>query len=147
MSTQHVIVIGAGIVGVSTALRARRHGLDVTLIDRLPPGDATSFGNAGVLASLSVIPVTVPCLLGKVPKMLMECITANGQIMAGFVLVAQAEATKLLSNADEHCYPMFRALLEACRTHGDSDGTSRVQAVFGLLSKRCPLKREIRKWA
>ena len=54
MSTQHVIVIGAGIVGVSTALRARRHGLDVTLIDRLPPGDATSFGNAGVLA-LSLI--------------------------------------------------------------------------------------------
>ncbi len=72
MSTQHVIVIGAGIVGVSTALRARRHGLDVTLIDRLPPGDATSFGNAGVLASLSVIPVTVPGLLGKVPKMLMD---------------------------------------------------------------------------
>jgi D-amino-acid dehydrogenase len=71
-SKRHVIVVGAGIVGVSTALRARRHGFDVTLIDRLPPGDATSFGNAGVLASLSVVPVTVPGLLRKVPKMLAD---------------------------------------------------------------------------
>ena len=69
---EHVLVLGAGIVGVSTALRTLRHGIRVTLIDRLPPGDATSFGNAGVLASCSMIPVTVPGLPGKVPGMLAD---------------------------------------------------------------------------
>ncbi|MEM7407325.1 MAG: FAD-dependent oxidoreductase [Pseudomonadota bacterium] len=67
---KHLLVLGAGIVGVASALRGLRAGLDVTLVDRLPPGDSTSFGNAGVLASLSFIPVTTPGLIGKVPSML-----------------------------------------------------------------------------
>lgn len=69
-STRHVAVVGAGIVGVSTAIELLRAGLDVTLIDRGEPGDGTSFGNGGVLASCAVVPVTVPGLLKKVPKML-----------------------------------------------------------------------------
>lgn len=43
-----VIVIGAGIVGVTTAWYLTRDGHDVTLVDRLPgPGLETSFANAG----------------------------------------------------------------------------------------------------
>ena len=67
-----VAVIGAGIVGVSTALRLLRHGRDVVLVDRLEPGEGASFGNAGVLASSSIIPVTVPGLMTKVPSMLLD---------------------------------------------------------------------------
>ena len=44
----------------------------VTLIDRLPPGEGTSHGNAGVLAACSVAPVTAPGLIGKAPRMLMN---------------------------------------------------------------------------
>ena len=40
------ITIGAGIVGIATAAYLRRDGHEVTVIDRLPPGDDTSFGNA-----------------------------------------------------------------------------------------------------
>ncbi len=65
-----VIVVGAGIVGVSTALWLQRDGHAVTLIDRLGPGEGTSHGNGGVLASCSIVPVTVPGLLRKAPRML-----------------------------------------------------------------------------
>jgi D-amino-acid dehydrogenase len=65
--TRHVVVIGAGIVGVSTGIWLRRAGLDVTLMDRAGPGQGTSHGNAGVLAALSVVPVTTPGLIHKAP--------------------------------------------------------------------------------
>ncbi|MEM8663767.1 MAG: FAD-dependent oxidoreductase [Pseudomonadota bacterium] len=68
----HVAIIGAGIVGVSTAIWLRRDGHDVTLIDRGAPGDGTSYGNAGVLASCSIVPVTGPGLVRKAPGMLFD---------------------------------------------------------------------------
>ncbi len=68
--TKSVAVIGAGIVGVSTALWLIRDGHKVTLIDRLEPGEGTSYGNGGVLASCSIVPVTVPGLVRKSPRML-----------------------------------------------------------------------------
>jgi glycine/D-amino acid oxidase-like deaminating enzyme len=65
-----IVVIGAGINGVSAAIWLQREGLDVTMVDRLPPGQGTSYGNAGVLAACSVTPVTAPGLIGKSPGML-----------------------------------------------------------------------------
>lgn len=70
--TQHVVVVGAGIVGVSTAIWLQRAGAAVTLIDRLAPGKGTSHGNAGVLAACAVVPVTSPGLLLKAPAMLLN---------------------------------------------------------------------------
>lgn len=67
-----VIVIGAGIVGVSTAIWLQRDGHDVVLIDRGEPGEGTSYGNGGVLASCSIVPVTVPGLMAKAPRMLFD---------------------------------------------------------------------------
>ena len=69
---RHVVVIGAGIVGVSTAIWLRRSGADVTLVDRAKPGTGTSHGNAGVLAACSMVPVTAPGLIKKAPGMLMD---------------------------------------------------------------------------
>ena len=67
-----VVVIGAGIVGVSTAIWLQREGRDVILIDRSGPGEGTSYGNGGVLASCSIVPVTVPGLIRKAPAMLLD---------------------------------------------------------------------------
>ena len=68
-----MIIAGAGIVGVSTGIWLKRFSdAEVTIIDRLPPGEGTSHGNAGVLASCSVAPVTAPGLVGKAPRMLMN---------------------------------------------------------------------------
>ena len=43
-----IIIVGAGIVGVSAAIWLQREGHDVTLIDRAGPGEGTSYGNGGV---------------------------------------------------------------------------------------------------
>jgi len=67
-----IVVVGAGIVGVSTAIWLRRSGKDVTLIDKGVPGQGTSFGNAGLLAASSIVPVTVPGLIPKSPKYLFD---------------------------------------------------------------------------
>lgn len=69
---RHVIVIGAGIVGLATAHHLLREGVSVTLIDRAPEGDKASFGNAGGIAVTEVIPASVPGLLWKVPGWLLD---------------------------------------------------------------------------
>lgn len=71
-SDQTCVVIGAGIVGVSTAIWLRRAGRQVVLVDKLDPGEGTSHGNAGVLAACSMVPVTGPGLVQKAPKMLLD---------------------------------------------------------------------------
>ena len=55
-----VAVLGAGIVGVSTALHLQARGRSVTLIDRRGPGEETSYGNAGLIERSSVIPYAFP---------------------------------------------------------------------------------------
>ncbi len=67
-----IAVVGAGIVGVSAAIWLRRAGKDVTLIDRNTPGQGTSHGNAGILASCSVAPLTAPGLALQGPKLLLD---------------------------------------------------------------------------
>lgn len=66
------MIVGAGIVGVSTAVWLQRAGHEVILIDRIGPAAGASQGNGGVLASASIIPVTVPGLLRKAPRMLFD---------------------------------------------------------------------------
>ncbi|MGB7334165.1 MAG: FAD-binding oxidoreductase [Salaquimonas sp.] len=67
-----VIIIGAGIVGVSAGLWLQRAGHEVILVDRMGVGEGTSYGNGGVLASCAVVPVTGPGLLKKAPFMLFK---------------------------------------------------------------------------
>ena len=59
---RHVAIIGAGAVGVISAIEALRDGHRVTLIDPGEPGgtQAASYGNAGWLSSHSVIPPAEP---------------------------------------------------------------------------------------
>lgn len=70
--SEKIAVVGAGIVGVSSALHLQRLGASVTLVDRNDPGheDAASYGNGGVLARCSIIPVATPGIIFKAPKML-----------------------------------------------------------------------------
>ncbi len=43
------VVLGAGIVGISTALALIERGHSVTVLDRREPGRETSYGNAGII--------------------------------------------------------------------------------------------------
>ena len=66
------IVIGAGIVGLCTALYLQESGRAVTLIDRLPPGEGTSSGNAGIISTGSVHPEAMPGIWKEIPHMLLQ---------------------------------------------------------------------------
>lgn len=68
--TRTAIVLGAGMVGVSCALSLQKRGFDVTLIDRREPGRETSYGNAGVLARSSIVPLNNPGLFSKLTSYL-----------------------------------------------------------------------------
>jgi len=57
-----IIVIGAGICGLSSAIWLRRAGHDVTLIDKDHPGAGASYGNAGLLAQWGIVPINTPGL-------------------------------------------------------------------------------------
>lgn len=55
-----VVVLGAGMVGVSAAVHLAKKGRTVVLIDRKDPGEETSFGNAGVIEREGFVPVAFP---------------------------------------------------------------------------------------
>ena len=71
MSNPDVIVLGAGIVGVSTAYHLNRAGLDVLVLDRLPAaGLDTSFANGGQVSVCHAEPWANPSAPFKVLKWL-----------------------------------------------------------------------------
>ncbi|MGB0506515.1 MAG: NAD(P)/FAD-dependent oxidoreductase [Pikeienuella sp.] len=67
-----ITVLGAGIVGICTAIALAEKGLRVTLVDRDAPGQATSYGNAGIVSPWSIIPQSMPGLWKKVPGWLLD---------------------------------------------------------------------------
>jgi D-amino-acid dehydrogenase len=71
-SSDDVVVIGAGIVGLACAWAALHEGLSVTLIDRDFEGDRASHGNAGGIAVTESTPLAVNGLFLKAAKWLMD---------------------------------------------------------------------------
>lgn len=63
-----VIVLGAGMVGVSVALHLRRRGREVTLLDRQAPGEGASFGNGGLIQREAVYPHPFPRALAELRR-------------------------------------------------------------------------------
>ena len=68
---RRAVVIGAGIVGVATALYLLRDGWRVTVMDPGSPGESTSGGSAGLFALSVITPVAMPGTLLRVPGMLL----------------------------------------------------------------------------
>lgn len=63
-----IIVLGAGIVGVSTAVHLAQRGLQTVLIDRRDPGEETSFGNAGLIQREGVMPYHFPLEISELAR-------------------------------------------------------------------------------
>ncbi|AYC99568.1 FAD-binding oxidoreductase [Neorhizobium sp. NCHU2750] len=72
MSRSDVIVIGAGVVGLSVAIAAQMRGLSVTVVDREGPAAGASAGNAGAFAFTDILPLASPGILKKAPKWLLD---------------------------------------------------------------------------
>jgi D-amino-acid dehydrogenase len=58
-----VIVVGAGIVGLSCAWSLQDHGIEVEVLDRGQPGSGASWGNAGFVAPALTVPLPEPSIL------------------------------------------------------------------------------------
>ncbi len=71
-TTHDVLVIGAGIVGISTALALRAQGRRVTVWDRSGIAQEASSGNAGAFAFAEVEPLATPGVMKKAPKWLLD---------------------------------------------------------------------------
>lgn len=65
-----IVVIGAGVVGMACARALQRAGQTVTVVDPEPPGSGCSHGNAGVIATDHVLPLSRPDVLRRLPSML-----------------------------------------------------------------------------
>ena len=55
-----VIVLGAGMVGISAALHLLKRGRSVVLVDRRGPAEETSYGNAGLIQREGIVPYMFP---------------------------------------------------------------------------------------
>lgn len=67
-----VVVIGAGIIGISAALKLQQKGKHVLVLDSKGVAADTSAGNAGAFAFADVIPLATPGVMRKAPKWLLD---------------------------------------------------------------------------
>ncbi len=62
-----VCIIGAGVIGVTTAFAVVRRGHAVTVLDRKGIASGASHGNAGAFAFSDIIPLATPGIMRKAP--------------------------------------------------------------------------------
>lgn len=67
-----IAVIGAGVIGTTTALYLAERGLSVALVDRKGISSETSAGNAGAFAFSDILPLASPGIMLKAPFWLMD---------------------------------------------------------------------------
>lgn len=67
-----VTVVGAGIIGICSALSLLEKGRTVRLVDKDEPGQGASYGNAGVISPWSCVPQSLPGLWKSIPRWLLD---------------------------------------------------------------------------
>lgn len=109
MSHKHVVVVGAGVIGLAAAYHLIREGVRVTVLDRDPEGDRTSFGNAGGIAVTEMVPASAPGTMWRVFGWMLDPLGPLAvrpayaprliPWLARFARVGTAAETKRISNA------------------------------------------------
>lgn len=100
-----VVVLGAGVVGVTTAYYLSRLGCDVTVVDRAPDvGSGATFGNAGQLSYSFTDSLAKPAFLAQLPRVLLgrdrqsQVRLSPGLVDWGMRFVAQCTTRKARQN-------------------------------------------------
>ena len=109
--TMRVAVVGAGIVGVTTAYELAAEGHEVTVFERRGSVAAeASFANAGVVAPGYVTPWAAPGMPGKVLAYLLarhapvrlQCATGRRHPRLAVAMVARLQADPLPGQSQQH---------------------------------------------
>lgn len=120
--SRHVVVLGAGMVGVSIAWHLQQRGIQVTLIDRRQPGQETSFGNAGIIQREAVKPYPFPrdlkTILSVLPNRRVDI-----RYRTGGMLEAASPLLSYWHHSSPRRYrqivPEYASLIQLClKTHG-----------------------------
>lgn len=69
---EHVVVVGAGIIGLSTAWYLQEHGIKATVVDRGGVGSGSSWGNAGWITPALTLPLSEPAVLSYGLKAMLD---------------------------------------------------------------------------
>jgi glycine/D-amino acid oxidase-like deaminating enzyme len=70
LQTHDIAIVGAGVIGTSAARELQLRGLRCLLIDKGDPGRGTSFGNAGLIATEQMQPLTQTGAWRQIPGLL-----------------------------------------------------------------------------
>ena len=97
---EHVVVIGAGMVGLATAWFLQEEGVRVTVVDREGVAAGSSWGNAGWLAPALTLPLPDPAILGTGVK---AAISPSSPVYVPFT--TNPQLLKFLAAFARHCTP------------------------------------------
>jgi len=107
----HVCVIGAGVIGVTTAYSLAKAGHTVTLTDaRERPAEVSSFANGGQLSYSYVAPLAGPGVLPNVPGWLLR----------------QESPLRFRPRMDVHQWRWSLAFVQACRASVSDETTAQM---------------------
>jgi len=107
MPSESIIVVGAGIIGTSTALALQQDGHQVTLLDREHPCAGASFGHAGGIINAYCTPTAMPGIAIDAIRMLTKPLSPLSIRPAYFFkilpwlmrFVNQSRSSRVLHNA------------------------------------------------
>ncbi len=146
------IVLGAGIVGTSVALQLAKRGLSVALVDRAGVGEATSYGNSGVIEGSTILPPAFPSSLWALARVaLKRASDANYHWsylpkVAPWLLAFRANSTPRAPGGKRAGKPA--AVCARARRARDADAGIRRRALFAqdrldeaLSRRRAPSRR------
>jgi D-amino-acid dehydrogenase len=123
-TASEVAVVGAGVIGLTVALRLASEGREVVVLDPEPPGSGASYGNAGTIADYAVQPVGTPAVLKSLPSLLFD-------------------RTSPLSVRRDALPSLAPWLLRFARQSLPGPARSNAVALAGLLADAGPLWREL----
>jgi len=96
----HVVVVGAGIVGLSTAWFLQQRGVRVTVLDRHGVAADSSWGNAGWLAPALTLPLPEPAVLRYGVKAMLS---PSSPVYVPFT--TNPQLLRFLASFARHCIP------------------------------------------
>lgn len=97
---EHVVVVGAGMVGLATAWCLQEEGVRVTVVDREGVAAGSSWGNAGWLAPALTLPLPDPAILGMGVK---ATLSPSSPVYVPFT--TNRQLLTFLATFARHCTP------------------------------------------